>query len=216
MGSPTVTPLYEQWHNGGYLVSQAPGHLSHDQVTLGQSGLTYAGTVLGQQSIGTTAAAAALGTNVGNGTVGAITLSSGVQLGAYVVEFDSATNFVVSNPAGAEVGHGTVGNVFNAGGVSFTITAGGTAFAAADSFTVTVAAGSGNYLPLNPTANDGTQTPAAILFETKDTTSAAKTVLATVRSAEVNASELIWPAGTTALQIAAYAAVLAAKGIISR
>ena len=59
MGSPTVTPLYEQWHNGGYLVSQAPGHLSHDQVTLGQSGLTYAGTVLGQQSIGTTAAAAA-------------------------------------------------------------------------------------------------------------------------------------------------------------
>ena len=69
---------------------------------------------------------------------------------------------------------------------------------------------------MNPTANDGTQTPAAILFETKDTTSAAKTVLATVRSAEVNASELIWPAGTTALQIAAYAAVLAAKGIISR
>jgi hypothetical protein len=56
------------------------------------------------------------------------------------LEFTSATAFTVTLDS-AVVGSGTVANVFTAGGLSFTVTAGSTAFAADDAFTITVAAG---------------------------------------------------------------------------
>ncbi|MBB5414101.1 head decoration protein [Paraburkholderia atlantica] len=47
MGNPTYTPLVESWHNGGFLVSQAPGHQSFEQGTLTGGAKVLAGTVLG-------------------------------------------------------------------------------------------------------------------------------------------------------------------------
>lgn len=47
MGTPQVTPLYEAFHDGGFIVSQANGHRSVDRGTLSGSKL-LAGTVLGQ------------------------------------------------------------------------------------------------------------------------------------------------------------------------
>lgn len=216
MGNPTVTPLYEQWHDGGFLVSESNGHQSRDTVTLTGGAIVLAGTVLGKQTVGTTAVAAALGTNTGNGTFGAITVASPAQAGAYSVALTSATTFIVADPGGVEIGHGVAGTAFSAGGIGFTITAGGTAFVAGDSFTVTVATGSGKYAPLSLTAADGTQIAVGILFGMRDTTSADKGAVAVVRGAEVNASELIWPAGASGPQIAAGAAQLAAHGVISR
>jgi hypothetical protein len=34
MGNPTVTPLQEAFHEGGFIVSLANGHRSFDQITL--------------------------------------------------------------------------------------------------------------------------------------------------------------------------------------
>jgi hypothetical protein len=216
MGNPTVTPLLEQWHDGGFIVSEANGHISRETITLTGAVRVLAGTVLGQQTIGSGATAAALGTNTGNGTFGTIAVASPAQVGGYVVQFADATHFVVEDPQGVEVGHGTTGVAFSAGGLGFTITAGGTAFVAGDSFTVTVAAGSKKYAPLSLTAADGTGVPAAVLYGTKDVTAADKPALIIARHAEVNASELIWPSGSTTTQIAAFIAQLKDKSILAR
>lgn len=309
MGNPTVTPLVETFHDGGFIVSEANGHLSRDPITLTGAVIVPAGTVLGQVTTGATAAAAALGTNTGNGTFGAITpvaqptmigvynilftgattfnvtapdgaVSPGTTgvafsalgvgftitaggtafvagdtftvtatqtvgtptvasaaggtntgngtlgtltakgyapiLGAYAVEFIDATHFVLNNPQGVEVGHGTTGVAFAAGGLGFTITAGGAAFVPGDSFIITVAAGSGKWKPWDPANADGSQAPAGILYGAKDVTLADKAALAVTRMAEVNASELVWPTGTSAAQIATATAQLKTLGILAR
>lgn len=308
MGNPTVTPLQEQWHNAGFLVSEANGHQSRDQISLTGAALVLAGTVLGQVTTGASAAAAALGANTGNGTFGAVTPvsvptrigvynilftaataftvtapdgdtatgSTGVafsalgigftitaggtpfvagdsftvtttqltgnpgitsaagtntgngtlgsltangyapQVGVYTVEFVDATRFVVSDPTGSEVGHGVTGTAFSGGGLGFTITAGVTAFAPADSFTITVSAGSGKWRAWDPGNADGSQNAAGILFGTKDVTLADKPALAITRQAEVNASELVWPTGISAAQIASGTAQLKTLGILAR
>lgn len=78
--------------------------------------------------------------NVGNGTIGAVTVN-GVASGSYTVTLTSATAFSVTGPGAAALGAGTVGEAFAGGGLTFTITAGATPFAADDAFTITVAAG---------------------------------------------------------------------------
>jgi hypothetical protein len=161
------------------------------------------------------AVATALGTNTGNGTVGAITVGGAASIGIYTVEFDDATHFIVSNPAGIEIGHGTTGVAFSAGGMGFTITAGGTAFVPTDSFQIAVT-GTRAYAPFDPTATNGLQVPAAILGSGRsDTTSAAQKAVALVRGpCRVNAGELLWGTNvTTTQQQTAALATLSALGI---
>lgn len=310
MGNPKVTPLVEQLHSFGFLVSQARGRRSFEQGVLTGGKLVLAGTLLGIITAALTASAAALGTNTGNGTFGTITpqaspatqvgvyglamtdathftvtapdgatstgttgvafsalgigftLTAGgtpfiagdtfafttvattgtptltsaaggsntgngtvgstsvagyaAMVGVYTVEFDDATHFVVSAPNGQEVGHGTTGVAFKAGGLGFTITAGGTAFLPGDSFTVTVAAGSGKLAPWDPANVDGSQVVAGILGMTKDVTTADTNAAYVARAAEVNQGELIFPAGSNPAVIAAGVAGLRAIGVIPR
>ena len=164
------SPLNEAWHPGGFLVSQPNGHRHIDKGVITGGAKVLPGTVLGKKTVGTTAAAAALGTNTGNGTFGAITVGAGAIAGPYIVEFNDATHFIVSNPAGIQVGHGVTGAAYSAGGIGFTITAGGTAFVAGDSFSVTVAAGSGKWVPVTAAAADGSQIAAGICFGLSDAT----------------------------------------------
>lgn len=83
--------------------------------------------------------ASAPGANTGNGTLGALTVAAGTaQNGAYTVKFTAATTFNVFDANGRELAPGNTGVAYSDGGVNFTITAGGTAFVAGDSFTVTV------------------------------------------------------------------------------
>lgn len=206
--------LTERRHSGGFLVSESPGRFSRAQVTLLQQGaILAAGTLLGQVTVGLTAAIAAQtvpGANAGNGTSSAIALSQGVLQGAYQVTFVSAVEFEVYTPAGDLLGEGRNGVAFALGGLGFTITAGGTAFVAGDGFVITVAANAnvGLYNALSLAAADGTQIPAAILFNESDATSGNKKVAVINRDAEVNGSELIYPAGATANQIAAINAAI--------
>lgn len=73
----------------------------------------------------------------------------------------------------------------------------------------------GQYIALNPTANDGSQTAAGISYDNVDPTLGAKKGVITARSTEVNASDLVWGNATPA-QIAAAKVQLAAQGIICR
>lgn len=115
------------------------------------------------------------GTNTGDGTctVLATVEGSNVKPGAYVLECTYAvahggifkltapgTGIIAQNltmRAGAGLATPLV-----AGGIAFTLTDGATDFAAGDKFTLTVAAGSGKYVPVKANGKDGSQRVAGI------------------------------------------------------
>lgn len=223
MAAPLVTPISENWHAWGFIVEEASnGIFSRDPVTLASgNGVILAGTVLG--ALDSDAAApvpVALGTNsAGNGTFGTVTNSTAAIPGNYTMEFDDATHFVVSNPAGVEIGHGVAGSAFSAGGLGFTFTAGGTAQVPGDMFTIPVVASAIKLATFDPTATNGLQNVAGILGSgRKDTTSADQKAVALVRGpAVVNLGELIWGVNvTTQAQKNAALAILQTAGIIGR
>ena len=209
MTNPTVTPITEHRHAWGFLVLDVQdGAYSRSQITLAEGfGVLTAGMVLGQQTVGA-AAFAALGTNTGNPTCGAITVAQPAVEGEYDIVMTDATHYVVLQPAaggggaGAEIGHGVFGQALNAGGLGLTLTAGGTPCVDGDSFKITVAAGSGNYAPYDPTQSDGTEVASAILGSGyKDTTSSTQKAGAlTGGPSKVNSSELVWGANVTTTQ----------------
>lgn len=217
MPAPTVTPFTERRHAGGYIVWEpSDGIVTRDEVTIASgAGIVEAGTVLGQIGHALTATAAAMGTNVGNGTFGAIAVGDPAVAGVYTVRMQDATHYVVEDPAGVEIGHGVTAVAFAAGGLSFTWTAGGTPMAAGDSYTLTVAVGSLKYVPFDPTGVDGREFASAILFDLRDATAADRKATANTRGPmRVNASELVWGAGvTTTPQKTAALAALKVLGI---
>jgi hypothetical protein len=217
MAAPQVTPFTERRHDGGYIVWEPQnGIVTRDPIILlSGAGVVEAGTVLGQVGHALTGTAAALGTNVGNGTFGAITVGDPAVAGVYTVRMQDPTHYIVEDPAGVEIGHGVTAVAFAAGGLGFTWTAGGTAMVAGDSYTITVAVGSLKYVPYDPTGADGREFAKAILFGGRDATSADKKAVANTRGPmRVNASELVWGAGvTTTPQKTAALAALAALGI---
>jgi hypothetical protein len=83
-------------------------------------------------------AASVTGTNTGNGTLGTLSAVSGALAGAYVVTMLTATTFSVIDPTGVRLKDGVNAAAYSAEGITFTVTAGGTAFVAGDKFTVTV------------------------------------------------------------------------------
>lgn len=121
------------------------------------------------------AAEAANAGNTGNGTLAlaATPVLAYANQGAYAVNFSSPTAFEVSDPFGNPVGAGVVGTAF-AAQVAFTISAGGTAFAAGDGFSVTLTA-LDQYIISVATASDGSQVPACVLAEWIDTSAGAIT-----------------------------------------
>lgn len=103
------------------------------------------GTITVRAGAGLQATTAPVSGNAGNGAIGGVAVA-GTAVGAYAVKFTSATAFTVKGPAPATtlIGNGTVGVPFEAGGLSFTITAGSTAFVVDDGFTITVADAAGD------------------------------------------------------------------------
>ncbi len=129
------------------------------------------GTLLGaavQTAVGSLAAEA-IDTPVGNGTVtpdAATPVLAGAIGGGYLVKFTGATAFSVYDPNGHLVGAGEPGTAF-ATQIKFEIAAGATAFAAGDSFLLTVAT---KYVVSKANAVDGSQIPSAILAQWTDAT----------------------------------------------
>jgi hypothetical protein len=203
MGVPQVTPITERRHGGGYVIWEPEdGMVCRDNIVLLTGfGQLEAGTVLGQVGHALTGTAAALGANTGNGTFGAITVGDPAVAGVYTVRMADATHYVVEDPNGVEIGHGVTAVAFAGGGLSFTWTAGGVAMVAGDSYTITVAPGSGKYVPYDPTGNDGREFASAILYGGRDTTNVDQKAVAHVRGPmRVNVNELVWGANVTTTQ----------------
>lgn len=74
---------------------------------------------------------------------------------------------------------------------------------------------SGKYVPLAPTAIDGSQTAAAVLAEDLVESVADQEGVTIRRGAVLNAAALVWPAGATTNQKAAALAQLEALGIVA-
>jgi L-serine deaminase len=70
--------------------------------------------------------------------VGAVTATKDAENGAHVVLFTAATKFNLQTPSGRVLKQGTTGVAYSAGGLSFTIAAGGTPAVAGDTITITV------------------------------------------------------------------------------
>ena len=75
---------------------------------------------------------------------------------------------------------------------------------------------SGEYAAYNPTASDGTQNAAAVLYGAVDAQDADQLGTIIARDAEVIASQLIWPDTITESQKTAALSQLAEQGIIAR
>lgn len=225
------TPLVEQRHAGGFIVSLANGHQSIDHVLLMQgSGRLQPGVVIGYASGNYAAAGVATVGNTGDGTLSGIAVVSPALAGTYTISLISATEFTVANPNGevvpaqggtvdvsegvVVVGAGTVGAVFNAQGIGFVVTTGTAAFIAGDSFTIVVTDTGGGWAPITGTSGD--VTAYGLLYGVTDTTSGPANAAAVVRQAEVNASELVWDASLSAAQQNSVTAALQAQGILSR
>jgi hypothetical protein len=96
---------------------------------------------------------------------------------------------------------------------TITVLSGQTLEAAAVLGTVTA---SGKYKVLDPAAVDGSEVAAGILYVAVDASAADAEGVAIVRLAEVNAAELVWPAGIIAPEQATALGELAALTIIAR
>jgi hypothetical protein len=215
--SPVLT---ENFYTGGFLISEAPGKLSRDAGIIANSGVTdlpqEAGLIL-CRAAGTPAAAVASPANTGNATVGIITAGAVIQIGDYTLTATAATTFDVTDPDGVNLGTATAGTAFTSAEINLTVTAGGTACAAGDTYVIAVPGG--NYASYTGASN---RPAAAILFGLEYIpASGSKKVTIVARNAEVNKAEIQWDpvisasANVAGLQTEALAA-LAAHGIIAR
>lgn len=103
--------------------------------------------------------------NTGNATVGAMSAGAALKAGNYKAVCLTATTAQVYDPNGAELGVATFGTAFSNVQINLTITAGGTACVAGDTFIIAAATGSGSFKKAVASATDGSQTPAAILAD---------------------------------------------------
>lgn len=153
----------------------------------------------------------------GTGAVSAFTLGKDAQLGTYRVQLlaTSATaEFEVIAPDGSKLKRGQVATAYASSHVNFSLSNAGT-MTSGDYFNIVVANGSKKWTAWAPTAVDGSQNAAGLLYAAKDATSADKACVVIAREAVVNADELTWPsvnAGTKDVGIAQ----LATRGIVLR
>ena len=118
------------------------------------------------------------GGNTGNGAAGAVTLGKAAQVGDYNIEcVEAATDagrFKVIAPDGDRLDDLTVAVAYSNDHFGVTIADGATDFAVGDKFTLTVAAGSGEYTLSLAAAVDGSQDPEAVLADAVDASGGAK------------------------------------------
>lgn len=174
------------------------------------------GVALGRRSIGAVTSAK---TGTGNGTRTGVSAGVLAQVGDYVVtQYDAAADlWSVVAPDGTRLADAKTGVAYASPHIAFTINEGGTAWVAGDIVTFSVAAGSGEYAPLDPEAVDGSQhfdgvSGAVVVVEG---TTAQKS-FAVVRGAALVADAVIWPDGFTDGQKAAALASVRDRGLVAR
>ena len=209
-------------HTGEFILSEANGDRSRENIVVLSGENLKAGHVLGRRLVSpTVGAAAALGTNTGNGTVSAPAVGTNlaVQRGTYRISFiEPVTNlgtFQVFDPSGRYLGDGVVGSAFD-NEISFTISDGAADFVAGDAFSITVTAGTYKYKEYDVADTDGGARASGVLYDNVDASAADKNAVAIVRDAEVRAGDLTWFAGATQAQKDVATDQLAVLGVLVR
>lgn len=203
-------------HAGEFIVSEESIDY-RNVLSVGVSGVIKAGTVLGTK-IQTPAAVVAGAANVGDGVMGAVVVSAagGAMVGDYILtvtaESANAGTFVVKDPSGAVVGSpGTVAVEFVGGGLTFTLADGAEDFDIGDTFVITV---SGEQLPVDLTASDGSQIASGVLFDNVDTTAAAVDAVVINKDCVLNGQEIVLPTGITSAETNVLVKQLADIGVV--
>lgn len=215
-----MTTLTEGKHTGEFLISEAAGYRSREEITVASGADLGPCTVLGKATASTVGAATADGGNTGDGTVGTVTGGADTETGTYdlvcIAAAANAGTFEVRTPSGAQLpDDATVAVAYASSHLNFTISDGAADFVVGDKFTVLVT-DNGKYAQLDLAAVDGTQTVAAILYGDAKAALVDVQAAGIVRDAEVRLSDLTWPDGITADQQTIAEAELAALGIIVR
>ncbi|WP_043309555.1 head decoration protein [Pseudomonas sp. ML96] len=178
-------------HAGEFLLSEASGTRSREEVVIAAgSGKLQAGTLIALITAANALTPAAVAGNTGNGTVGSASVASGAISGVYKLNITAAAanggKFEVLDPLGSVVGKGTVGQAFNAGGLTFTLADGSTDFVKGDSFNLTVKANLGEYTAYDDDGtDDGRRAASGILFAGVDATVNDVRAVGVMRDSEV-------------------------------
>lgn len=217
--------LNEPQHAESFLISEGHHTFSRENVVIaagsGAVRALLAGMVIGKRNTATASATADAG-NTGTGAMGAITVTGSAKRGRYrLVVIEPASNagvFSLFDPDGLLVGTGNVGAAFSKGGLAFTL-ADATDFIAGDAFTIDVQVSAEKWVQLDVAATTGEARAAGILradITAPDGTDAAGGVAFARGPLEVNAAELVWPAGISAANKANALLELSRLGIIAR
>lgn len=216
----------ERRYAGAFILSEASGYRSRDEITIGENQSLKAGRVLGRitegakTAVGAAGLPAPAGATITAGPTAALNTKVGVHRFECIVGgAGAASKWRHTDPDGEFVGVATAGAEYSGGGLSgLTITDTGTDPTAGEAFavTVTAAAASGQYVAHNPSAINGSQVAAGILYD-EVVTGAGETspAVGLVRDMEARADYLEWGAHDAA-QKAAALAELAEAGIIVR
>ncbi len=183
-----MSALTEATHPFEFLQWELNRDISREEVTVKSGQNLSAGDVIGKITCGAATATARAG-NTGTGAMGAVTKGTKVIPGDYLLTIvDAVTNagvFRLYDPNGKVVGEGNVAAAFTSDHLNFTL-ADATDFIVGDSFTITVAAGSGKCVLIDPEAVDGSAVAFGIIGADCDASLADKTAIAVVRSAVVS------------------------------
>lgn len=197
-----------------HLFVSEQGPIRTAPVTVADSQTLTRGAALGIVELGAVTAVADVG-NTGDGTCTALSVLPGAGLavaGAYnlecvtavtnggVFKLEDPNGLLITNTLTMTAGAGAV-TVFEAGGLTFTLTDGTTDFAAGDIFVVTVAAGSGEAVLLDKTATDGSDKIYGILSEDV-TTSGATQKSSVYLEGKFNSGVVTFESGTAYTDIA--------------
>lgn len=222
-----ATVFTEARHAGEFIMSEASGKRSRENVTIAAQQTVAPGSLLAflalEDGLRITDEADDGNTGKGTLTLAEPATSSKVKHGTYVIECITksagAGTFRVEDPTGKEIGNATVGVPFNKE-IKFTIADGDPDFEVGDKFYVHVVAESpGDYeaVAFDPTDTDGAEVPSAVaIYPAVTGVDETVEIAALVRDCEVNGNILVWPTGATAAQKEAAIASLQAKGIIVR
>lgn len=199
-----MTKFNEGRHPGEFLMMEANGFRSRGKATVKSgAGKFDPGTILGKITCGAATSAAKSGGNTGTGTLvldASTPILSGAIPGVYQVRFVTATVFNVIGPDGKSIGSGAIGGsngntMTFANVIKFALTQAATVFVIGDGFDITIAAGSGKYIP-SPNAltagAEGAEIACAVAIYGGDATSADVDVAIIERDAEINWSRVVF------------------------
>jgi len=219
-------------HAAAFIISEANGNRSRDNLKIAASQTILAGSVLGKNAAkGLEAASdAKSGGNTGDGTFvldSTTPVLRRAKVGTYTARFITTTSIRLEGPDGVVLGDTTIGG--SAGNsatineqIKAVVTQGTTPFAAGDGFDVLVTVsdevgGDPEYGSLNLSATDGREEAAAIaIYDAETGVSETVEIAGITRDCTVNGKCLEWPAGITAVQKDAAISQLAVRGIIVR